>query len=360
MGSSKKICHFTSAHDPFDDRIFLKECTSLADAGNEVYLVAKGTSCEKNGVHLIGCGDVSGRIRRFLFFAGKVYREAKKLDCDIYHFHDPDLLPYGLKLKKAGKTVIFDSHEDVPAQILDKYWIPSFLRGLISKLYKRYETHVVNKLDVVVAATQHIAAIFKGRAKEVIIINNYPRLDDIVYKDIAFSEREDIVCYVGGISEIRGEKIMLEAIKGVKADLVIAGYHDKVSFSHGMGSVKYIGMLTRDKVNELYQKAKMGLCLLLPAANNIDAMPAKLFEYMAAGIPFIATDFPGWKKIAEESQAGVCVNLNDVDQITGTIKALLNDPIKAREMGRKGRSYVTTRCNWSNEEAKLIDLYKEL
>ena len=74
-------------------------------------------------------------------FAKMVYLKAKALDCDVYHFHDPELLPYGIKLKKAGKKVIFDSHEDVSAQIKDKPWIPKIIRGLVSSIYKAYETH---------------------------------------------------------------------------------------------------------------------------------------------------------------------------------------------------------------------------
>ena len=229
-----KICHLTNAHGQEDIRIFHKECSSLAKAGYEVYQVSCGKKYFKNGVRLIGVGpQESGRIRRMIKSANKVYRIAKKLDADIYHFHDPELLPYGLKLKKVGKKVIFDSHEDIPAQIMDKTWIPGPFRKLVSWMYRIYESYVVKHLDAVVAATPHIAESFKGRCKKVVVINNYPKLDDIRFHETPFSEREPIVCYAGGIDELRGERIMIEAMKNVDGQLIIAGDHEVMQIGGG-------------------------------------------------------------------------------------------------------------------------------
>ena len=223
-----KVCHLTSAHTNSDIRIFVKECCSLADAGYETYLVAEGESREEHGVHVIGVGKPgAGRRNRMTVFSKTVYETAKALRCDVYHFHDPELLPYGLKLKKAGAHVIFDSHEDVPAQILDKQWIPAPLRKVTARIYRSYETRVVKRLDAVVAATPYIAKQFEGRAKRVVVVNNYPRLDDIQFHDTPFEQREPVVCYAGGISEIRGEKVMVEAMKDVKGTLVLAGPREK-------------------------------------------------------------------------------------------------------------------------------------
>lgn len=228
-----KICHFTSVHDPHDDRIFLKECDSLFKAGYDTYLVAKGDSHVANGIKIIGCGYPKGRIDRIFFFSNRVYKQARNIDCEIYHFHDPELLPYGLKLSRLGKKVIFDSHEDVPAQILDKTWIPKPLRRILSTIYKRYETYAVSHFDAVITATDHIAKCFEGRAKKIVVINNYPKLDDIVFHSTPFSERNPIVCYAGGISDIRGEKVMIEAMKDLNADLILAGKHNVESFENG-------------------------------------------------------------------------------------------------------------------------------
>lgn len=227
------VCHMTDAHDPFDDRIYLKECISLKEAGYSVCIVGRGKDCVREGVSIIGCGEPKGRIDRMLFFSKKVYRKAVSADCEIYHLHDPELLLYALGLKRLGKKVIFDSHEDVPAQILDKEWIPMLLRKMISGCYRLYETYVVKRIDAVVAATPHIGRQFEGRARKITVVNNYPRLDDIVFHTNSFEEREAIVCYAGGISEIRGEKVMIEAMRDLDGILVLAGEHEKMQLGGG-------------------------------------------------------------------------------------------------------------------------------
>ena len=231
MNQRIKVCHITSAHDTNDDRIFLKECQSLRSAGYDVSIVGKGESACLCGVRIVGVGDIpSNRFKRMTKVSKLVYKKALYLNCDIYHFHDPELLPYGLKLKKRGKKVIFDSHEDVPAQIMDKKWIPRIFRKIISSIYKSYETYVVKQIDAVVAATPHIAKEFESRAKKIVVVNNYPKLDDIEFHEKSFKNRERIVCYAGGIDESRGEKIMIEALKDVDATLIVAGDHEPIVF----------------------------------------------------------------------------------------------------------------------------------
>ncbi|MBE6084386.1 MAG: glycosyltransferase family 4 protein [Selenomonas ruminantium] len=237
MNFLKKICHLTSAHTQEDIRIFHKECVSLADAGYEVYQISCGNTYDKKGVHLIGIGvKPVGRLARMRKTAMLVYQAALKVDADVYHIHDPELLPYGLKLKRLGKKVIFDSHEDIPAQIMDKEYIAKPLRKIVSAGYKVYESYVIKHLDAVVAATPHIAEKFQNRCRKVVTVNNYPRLDDIQFHETPFTEREPIICYAGGISEIRGEKIMTEAMQNVNGTLILAGDSENVSPPRGQNT----------------------------------------------------------------------------------------------------------------------------
>ena len=354
-----KVCHLTSAHDTEDDRIFLKECVSLAQNGYDVYLVERGDTYDKNGVHLVGFGDMpDSRIKRMTNGGRKTFNKALEVNADIYHIHDPELLPYALKLKKKGKIVLFDTHEDVPAQIIDKTWIWKPLRLLVSKIYKSYETYVVKRIDAVVAATPHIAKKFEGRAKRVMDINNFPRLDDIQFHETSFTDREAIVCYAGGIDELRGEDIMIQAMHGVQGKLIIAGEHEVMDIPGA--NISYVGRLNRAGVNALYGKSIVGLCILRPIQNYYYSQPIKMYEYMAAGIPFICSNFPLWEKVANDSGAGICVDPMDPEMLSEKINDLLSNRNKAEQMGKNGHEYVIQKCTWAIEEKKLIGLYKTL
>lgn len=355
-----KVCHITTVHNSNDIRIFHKECRSLVHANYDVYHIAQGENREDSGVHVVGLGNRPDRRReRMTSYTKSAYENAIKLDCDIYHLHDPELLPLGLKIKKTGKKVIFDSHENVPEQILDKKWIPSPLRKVISLLYSAYETYVIERLDAVVAATPHIAEHFKGKLKNIIVINNYPMLDDIVFHKKSFSERKVIACYAGGISSARGEQVMIKAMEGIDGQLILAGEHPETErhTNYDKSNVSYLGNIVRKEVNELYGNSRVGVVLYQPAANHYEAQPIKMFEYMAAGLPVVASNFPLWKEIIEENNCGFCVDPMDVVAVHKAIYKLLSNPDIGQEMGLNGRKAVSERYNWNSEEKKLIKMY---
>lgn len=172
----KKICHITTAHLPEDIRVFQKECVSLAENGYGVTLIESGDTYNKNGVHIIGLGPlVFNRLKRVLTIVNKAYKVAKNVNADIYHIHDPELLRIGMRLKKAGKKVVFDSHEDYPAQIEQKKWIPHFLRKPISRIYEKYEKYVLSHFDGVVGVTPHQVERLKRINSNTIMVSNFPK-----------------------------------------------------------------------------------------------------------------------------------------------------------------------------------------
>ena len=355
-----KICHITDAHPRYDSRIFEKECKSLAKT-NELYLIVSDDKDDETveNVHLVSTGYLpADRLRRITVANYRVYRKAVSLDCDVYHMHDPELLFFALPLKLRGKKVVFDSHENVPGQILSKEWLPLPVRSFVAKCYKGFETFIVKRIDAVVAATPYIGTLFANRAKRVVVVNNYPKMDDIKFQTKPFADRKTDLCYAGNISEIRGEKTMRALASAVKKKLVIAGScSPEYAKENSDEYVSYVGNLDRAGVNELYSDSKVGLVLLYPTDNYVDSLPIKMFEYMAAGLPFVASDFSLWKEITEECGSGICVNPLDIEKISEACLSLLNDPARSEEMGKLGRKAIEEKYNWSIEEKKLIDCY---
>jgi hypothetical protein len=126
------VCHLTTVHNRGDPRIFGKECRSLAEAGYSVSLVvADGGKDETvSSVRIYGVRNRSDRLKRILFSPSDAFKRALELDAELYHLHDPELIPIGLRLKRAAKVVIFDSHEDVPLQLMRKGYVPGFLKAI--------------------------------------------------------------------------------------------------------------------------------------------------------------------------------------------------------------------------------------
>jgi glycosyltransferase involved in cell wall biosynthesis len=363
-----RVCHMTSVHQRYDVRIFLKECVSLKNEGYNVTLLCADNKKDeiKNGVRIISVKfRPRNRISRIINARKFMLRSALEIDADIYHFHDPELLPVGLKLKRIGKKVIYDAHEDVPRQINNKSWIPKILRSLISKIFEIYENYIVRRLDYVIAATSFIANRFKAMGVKSIVINNYPILAEF-NKPIDWSLRKNECCYCGGLTRLRGIKEIVEAVGLSKHELHLCGefesnkFENKIRDLPGFKYIKYYGLLDRKSVKKVFNISKIGIVTFLLAKNHIDAQPNKMFEYMAAGIPVIASNFKLWKSIIEKNNCGLCVDPYNINEISEAIKYLIRNDNISKKMGENGRKLIESEFNWEKESNNLLNIYNEL
>ncbi|MGB3500413.1 MAG: glycosyltransferase family 4 protein [Mesorhizobium sp.] len=364
-----KVAHLTSAHPRYDTRIFLKMCRSLAEQGSDVSLVvADGLGDEeREGVRILDVGKSSCRLGRMLGATGRVLDKAIALDADIYHLHDPELLPLGLKLKRRGKRVIFDSHEDVPKQIMSKAYLNPLLRGSISTAMSAFERFACSRLDHVIAATPVIRDKFADLGIRSTDINNFPMLGELDGA-VPWTAKAREVCYVGGITEVRGIVEIVAAMDfthtGARLNLggkfERAALRDQAAGVRGWERVNELGFMSRAQVRETLARSVAGLVTLHPTRAYLDSLPVKMFEYMSAGIPVIASHFPLWRQIVEGNECGICVDPLDPSAIAAAIDRLVDDPDLAAKMGENGRRAVHERYNWGVEEQKLFALYSEL
>lgn len=364
-----KICHLTSVHSQTDARIYLKQCITLSKNGYSVHLVAPNASkIEKSPVEIHSISRKSKkRLIRMTTSVYNVYKEALRIDAEIYHFHDPELIPVGLMLKKKNKKVIYDVHEDVPKQILRKHWIPLSLRVIVSKMFEKLEYFSAQKFDLIVGATPHIRDRFIKYNKNSIDIKNYPLLKELHIENQDWEKKSNEVCYIGGISAQRGIFKMLEALnyqKNVRLNLAgkFSDNSEKILAEEKAEwmQVNYLGYLNRNEVKRIYENSFAGLVVLQPLKSYKESLPVKMFEYMAAGIPVISSDFPLWNNIIERNSCGISVNQDNPEEIAQAITRLYENPELAKNLGANGRRAVETLYNWENESLALLDAYKNL
>lgn len=370
VGKGPKFVHLSSVHRALDTRIFYKQARTIAGAGHNVTLVAQHEQDEvREGVTFRALAQPQNRFERMLATSLRLLRLALKEKGDVYHFHDPELIPVGIVLRLLGKTVIYDVHEDVPKQVMEKEWIPASLRKVVAGLVTMFEWVGAAVFNRIVAATPAIARRFPNG--KTVVVQNFPILGELVSPQaVAYGSRPPWIAYVGGITETRSIREMICALDLLPDDLEVclrlAGRFNsphlerEVRAMPGWKRVDFLGWQSRDQVAALLGSSRVGLVLFHPVPNHIEAQPNKLFEYMSAGIPVVASDFPLWRRIVEEAGCGLLANPTDPESIAEAIRYLLTHPVEAEEMGRRGQRAVLERYNWAIEARKLLALYKEV
>ena len=355
------VVMLTTVHSATDDRIFRREAKTLAEAGLSVCVLGKHPTSESlDGVWIEALPKPANRIERFIL-GWTILKRAQKIGGKLFVFHDPELFWVALLLRLLGKKVIYDCHENLPMQLLGKYWIPRLARWPLIPAVWLTEWLSSRLLTGIIVVTETLQKRFPR--KRTILVRNFPprRELEALAQGPPVPLRPRVVIYAGGLTRIRGIRELVEAFRGPDlsdSELWLIGVFGPQQFELEIlrslpQNVKWLGWKDFREVLRLYQLSKIGVILYHPGGNHRNCLPAKLFQCLGAGLPVIASNFPEWASIVDG--CGLQVNPFDVSEIRSAIQNLLSDDSTIAEMSRVGRDRVLKSYCWESEGKKLVE-----
>lgn len=364
-----RIAHVSSAHSWTDNRIHFREAASLAAHGYDVALVARQSTVSvdpADGVTVYALPRMP-RWRRMLFAGPMAIMKALRTRPQVFHLHDPELVWAVPLLRLLGRKVVYDAHEDLPLQIHGK----SYLKGPllpIAVLISHIVVRVAGGSHAIIAATESVAARFP-RDKTYVVRNLPPlRIEEEVATDIL--KRPTACAFAGAISDSRNVRVMVESLSDPDFpcgwNLEIAGTPssadllESLKALQGWAKVTYHGQLPPDSARHLLLQTRVGLILSRPLRAQVEALPTKMFEYFAAGLPVITSDFPLRREILERYKCGMLVDPGDPADVARAVATYARNPELLADHSRNARRAAVEEFNWAREAETLAEVYSGL
>jgi glycosyltransferase involved in cell wall biosynthesis len=369
---SSKVVHLSSLHDPYDTRIFHRECVTLAKAGYDVvYVVPYGKEAIVKNVRVKGVPkNFKNRWQRIQSTAKSLYRVAVEEDGDIYHLHDPELIPIGILLRLRRKSVIFDIHENYRGKLLGASKLPSICNRIIARSFDLVEGLLLKPFSAIISADDEITKKLRSLGNTVLTINNYPFPEEFFRRNEKKLPKLDFPYIVnfGGLSNLRVIRHIVSAMNLISPDLhvrlIIGGRSESDALKEEMFAMpgfkrcSYLGQIPRPQMISLLQNAQASLVLYSSVPNHYEVRSNRFFESLAAGIPAITSAFPKWKALVEGRNCGLTVNPHSPESIAKGIEFVIKNPSAASQMGRTGRKLVKEEFSWAIEKERLLNLYE--
>lgn len=363
-----RVAHLTTVHSPFDNRILERECRTLVEAGHEVVLVAGHPRNEVvSGVRLRGVRWPRGRVARMSLGVLRVLMAALAERPAVFHLHDPELIPAGLFLRLLRHRVVYDVHEDYATALLEREYLPPRWRPFLSLVLARIEGWCSRHFELVLAERYYAERFPRG-----ILVLNYVRFPEVSDTELeARSSAAGVrLLYTGNVKDYRGAFLharLLNLLPEAQVHLVgrctpelaedlrrlVAGHEERLHLE-GIG---YLVPHARIQEYYLQEEWTAGLAIFPRRAHTARKELTKIFEYMAYGIPVLASDLPGLRGIVETERCGICVDPDDPRAAVEAVIWLAEHPEEARAMGIRGREAARARYSWEGEGARLVALY---
>ncbi len=371
-----RAVHLTSVHSPVDPRVALKECATLAALGYEVVLVAPHDGTRPpHPVRLRPVPPPRGRLRRMTLTAARVTVAALAARGDVYHVHDPELLPWALLLRLTGRPVVYDVHEDYVTSLRQKPYLPRPVRAVLARAWDTLERLLSRPLTVVLAERYYAERFPAG-----VLVLNYPLPSEPAAAPAPSGPRPAPpegaprrLLYTGNVTVDRGALLHVRLLATrPDLELVMVGRCSpelaaRLRLEAGPGASRLLlrgegRFVPFEEIRSAYAEAGWlcGLAVFPPTPHYERKELTKFFEYMAAGLPVVCSDFPRWRALVADQGAGICVDPGDPTALEAALDRLTADPAAARSMGERGRDLVRTHYTWESQGRRLGELYERL
>lgn len=334
----------STVHPADDPRIRHKLIATLQDDW-DVTFAGKGRGpVDQTGIRWVELNG--GRFVRWLrsgrLFFGKSF--------DVASIHDPELLPLAIVAGKLGRTIVFDVHENVPGQLRTKEWIPRLLRGPLAR-FAGWMLRVAERQLAITLAESGYAPLFAGPHP---VFPNYLAGNPPEPRD---SDPEIGIVYLGDVTEPRGLAVAVAAVgeAGVPA-LTVMGrcapdFRARLTAIAARTDLdlRFHGFVTPDEALRITAGADLGLSPLLDTPNYQRSLPTKVLEYLAVGVPTLASDLPGTRDVVGDKPGVVLVPPGDQLAWTEAILSALADP-KLRAAARDGIPAILEAYVWPADD----------
>jgi glycosyltransferase involved in cell wall biosynthesis len=364
----RPVVMLANGHPPFDTRIFVKEARTLVDAGYQVSLIVPHTGDEsRDGVSILAVAPSKGGFHKLLVSPWNILRKSlQQPSQSVYHIHDSDILVVGVVLRLLGRKVIYDAHEDTPLQISYQHWIPKLLKKPYAWFYFILEKLCGRMFNAVIVAEPVIAKYFPPSKTS--LIRNFPIITSFKnYRPEPYTQRPRRLVYVGTLSKVRGLMEMLEgaALANSIMDFTftLGGKFVPPSLQQTVLSkyrIDYRSWLSYHDMVDLLFTSQIGIIIPNPIDRYKTNYPVKLFEFMAAALPVIASREGESAAFVEEAQCGILVDPLNVKEISDAIVWLFEHPTEAEAMGKRGQELIFSKYNWETESKALLGVYAGL
>lgn len=394
MSENLKICFIADKHDLYDDRIYWKMAVPLHGLGYEVHYLLIGEKDEigetKEGIRFQMFRLKTFSTNRYLNFLlkrlnpnnnySKLFEEARRIEADIYHFHDLWINRIGGKLKalKHRPVVVYDAREpyaeDYVSYIRPWPGFKIFIR-IFAILVDTWEKRKSKAYDLVIANEEIVQKKFAkiiGEEKAKVLYNFSDALED--FQDFGADEKEYDLIYSGAITKLRGAFLILEGLVKAKQELpniklvFLGKYYPenlKDELQHFIEKNDLIqNVYLKDavpyrEVADYYNISRVGLVLLQRVKTYEISMPIKLFEYMSFGLPVIASNFGHMKKYVDKDSCGILVEPDNAVQVGSAMVELLSKRKLYETYSKNGRQAALKNYRWEYEFERLLSYYKQ-